>query len=270
MGVLEGRVAVVTGAARGQGRAHAVRLAAEGADVVALDICDHIPSVPYPLASRADLEETANAVRSHGRRVVALPVDVRDSAGVREAIETATEQLGPARIVVANAGILSYGRTWELTDEQWHSVLDVNLTGTWQTVRATVPSMLAAGNGGSIVIISSTAGLRGMPFIGHYVATKHALVGLMRTLAIELAPHRIRVNAVHPTGVSTPMVADPAPVQKVQSEHPEVAQIYGETLLPVNYVTPEDVTEAVVWLGSDASRYVTGISLPVDAGSQLR
>jgi SDR family mycofactocin-dependent oxidoreductase len=199
MGDLEGRVAFVTGAARGQGRAYAVRLAQEGADVIISDICAPVSqTIPYPGATPDDLAETVRLIEAEGRKVLARQVDIRDDAAVRTLVADGIEQFGRLDILVANAGVLSWGRLWELSDEQWNSVIDVNLTGTWRTLRAVIPAMIEAGNGGSIIIVSSAGGLKATPGNGHYAASKHGLTSLTNTLALELGEYSIRVNSIHP------------------------------------------------------------------------
>lgn len=263
-GRLEGKVALVSGAARGQGRSHAVRLAQEGADVIAFDVCRQIGTVPYPLATPEDLAETVKLVEDLDRRIVAREADVRDTAAVQAVVDEGVREFGRLDVVSANAGIVTFAENaWSLTDEQWDEMLAVNLTGVWKTARAAVPAMIEAGNGGCIVLTSSTAGVKGMAGIGHYVSAKHGVVGLMRTLAVELAPHSIRVNTVHPTGVNTPMVVNDFTAQFLETEG---GQSNVTNLLPVELVEPVDISNAIVWLASDEARYVTGVSLPVDAG----
>jgi SDR family mycofactocin-dependent oxidoreductase len=263
-GRLQGKVALVSGAARGQGRAHAVRLAQEGADVIAFDVCRQLGTVPYAMAMPDDLAETVKLVEGLDGRIVAREADVRDAAAVQAVVDEGVREFGRLDVVCANAGIVSFAENaWSLTDEQWDETIAVNLTGVWKTVRAAVPAMIEAGNGGCIVLTSSTAGLKGMARIGHYVSAKHGLVGLMRTLAVELAPHSIRVNTVHPTGVNTPMVVNDYTAQFRESGE---GQSNITNLLPVPLVEPEDIANALVWLASDEARYVTGMTLPVDAG----
>src|SRR6187402_1130823 len=199
MGRLEGKVAFVTGAARGQGRSHALRLAEEGADIVAVDVCRQLASVPYPMATPEDLTETAKLVEDLDRRIVVREADVRDSARLADVVAEGIGEFGRLDIIVANAGIVSMAPTLELDEDSWQEMIDVNLTGVWKTLKAAVPAMIEAGNGGSVIITSSAAGLRGFANIAHYVAAKHGVVGLMKTLAQELAPHMIRVNTVNPT-----------------------------------------------------------------------
>jgi SDR family mycofactocin-dependent oxidoreductase len=261
------RVALVTGAARGQGRAHALALARAGADVVVCDLAADLPTVPYALATEADLEETACAVRAAGRRCVAIRADAASVGRMTEAVALADE-LGSLEVVCANAGVISFGHSWELTEAQWDQVVTTNLKGVWATCRAAIPGMIERGRGGSIVITGSAASLRGYPGISHYAAAKHGVVGLMRSLAIELAPHRIRVNCVLPGGVRTPMGTAEA-MQGWLAGEPEASRALT-ALLPVDVVEPEDVSAAVAWLASDAAHLVTGVVLPVDAGVQLR
>ena len=265
-GALDGRVALVTGAARGQGRAHAVALAAAGADVVACDLGRDLPTVPYPLAGPADLEETARLVRAAGRRCLALCADAASVEDMEAAVAGAGE-LGGLDVVCANAGVISFGRAWELTEAQWDQVIGTNLRGAWATCRSAIPALIDRG-GGSIVLIGSAASVRAYPGIAHYVAAKHAVVGLTRALAVELAPHRVRVNCVLPGGVRTPMGTSEA-MQGWLASEPDASRALT-SLLPVDVVEPEDVSAAVVWLASDAARFVTGAALPVDAGAQLR
>lgn len=263
-GRLEGKVALVSGAARGQGRSHAVRLAQEGADIIAFDICRQLGSVRYPMARPEDLKETARLVEDLDRRIVAREADVRDAAGVQAVVDEGVREFGRLDVVCANAGIAGFSENaWSLTDEEWEEMIAVNLTGVWKTVKAAAPAMIEAGNGGSIVLTSSTAGVKGMAGTAHYVAAKHGVVGLMRSLANELAPHFIRVNTVHPTGVNTPMVVNDY-MAEVLSDPSAGANL--QNALPVEMVEPVDISNAIVWLASDEARYVTGVSLPVDAG----
>jgi (+)-trans-carveol dehydrogenase len=272
MGKLDGKVALITGAGRGQGRAHAVKLAQEGADVIALDICAPIASVPYEMASRADLDETAALVEELDRRVVARPADVRDRAQVAEVVQAGVAELGRLDIVVANAGIWSAAPFVDMTDEMFDDMIGVQMYGPYNTCKVAVPILLEQGTGGSIVITSSTAGMRGFPNQVHYNMGKHAVVGLMRSLANELAPHMIRCNSVHPSSTNTKMIQNEAIWSAFAPgvENPTVAD-FGDTftamnLLPVPWVEPSDIADAVAWLASDESRYVTGVTLPVDAG----
>ncbi|MFB2598244.1 mycofactocin-coupled SDR family oxidoreductase [Herbiconiux sp. P17] len=278
MGRVEGKVAFVTGAARGQGRSHALRLAQEGADIIAVDIEEQIGSVPYPMSTPADMEETVRQIEALDRRIVATKADVRDWEAVKAAVDDGVAQLGRLDIVAANAGIFSFGTMEELTEEQWSDMLDTNLTGVWHAVKAAIPHLKAGGNGGSIILTSSTAGLMAIPNIGHYVAAKHGVVGLMRTLALELAPDFIRVNSVHPTSVDTDMIHNDATYALFAGDLPleeRTRDVVGERFqtlnaLPIKWVEPVDISNAVLWFASDESRYVTGVTLPVDAGSLIK
>jgi SDR family mycofactocin-dependent oxidoreductase len=244
-----------------------VALARAGADVVACDLAADLPAVPYGLATPADLEDTAHAVRETGRRCLALRADAASVVQMEGAVAAAAE-LGPLEVVCANAGVISFGRSWELSEAEWDQVVGVNLRGVWATCRAAVPGLIERGRGGSIVITGSAASLRGYPGISHYAAAKHGVVGLMRSLALELAPHRIRVNCVLPGGVRTPMGTADA-MQGWLAAEPDAARALTSPL-PIDLVEPEDVSAAVVWLASDAARFVTGVALPIDAGAQLR
>ncbi|HEX6492149.1 MAG TPA: mycofactocin-coupled SDR family oxidoreductase [Candidatus Dormibacteraeota bacterium] len=268
MATLTDKVALVTGAARGQGRAHAVALARAGAHVAVCDVAHPLPTIPYALGTPGELAETARLVEAEGRRCLRAVVDVRDGAALEELVEQTVAELGRLHILVANAGVISYGAAWELTEEQWDEVLGVNLTGVWKSCRAAVPAMLAHGEGGVIVITASTASVKGLAGMSHYVAAKHGCVGLARSLALELAPHRIRVNCVAPGGVRTPMGTNTA-MQELLEQDPALAASLTAAL-PVDLVEPEDVSAAVVWLCSEAARQVTGTVLPLDAGTLLR
>ncbi|MCG7610830.1 mycofactocin-coupled SDR family oxidoreductase [Mycobacterium sp. CnD-18-1] len=264
---LAGKVAFITGAARGQGRAEALRLAADGADIIAIDLCGQIASVPYPLATPDDLAATVKLLEDTGARIVALQADVRDEEALRAALQTGMDQLGRLDIVVANAGIAPM----QSGPDGWRDVIDVNLTGVHHTVEAAIPHLVAQGDGGSIVLISSAAGLIGIGggdrgSIG-YTAAKHGVVGLMRAYANFLAPHSIRVNSIHPTGVDTPMINNEFTRDWLRqvSEESNAPTDFANAL-PVQVVQAEDIANAVAWLVSDQARYVTGVTLPVDAG----
>jgi SDR family mycofactocin-dependent oxidoreductase len=265
-GKLEGKVAFITGAARGQGRSHAVRLAQEGADIIAVDICRQIGSVAYPLATPEDLDETVREVEALDRRIVARQADVRDEAGLKAAFDAGVAELGPVDIVLANAGIASM--SLHEPHEAWQDVIDVNLTGVFNTVEIAIPSMIARGKGGAIVLTSSTAGINGIggPSRGGlgYTASKHGVVGLMRSYANNLAPHSIRVNPVHPTGAHTPMVVNDAMAEFLGQDR-SLSDLVPNAL-PVDMVEAADISNAILWLVSDDARYVTGITVPVDAG----
>ncbi len=261
-------MAFVTGAARAQGRSHAVRLAREGADIIALDICAPVSSsIAYPPATPEDLTETACAVEAEGRKVLAREVDIRDDAALRQLVADGAEQFGRLDILVANAGVLGWGRLWELTDEQWDTVIGVNLTGTWRTLRAAVPTMIEAGNGGSIVIVSSSAGLKATPGNGHYAASKYGLVALTNTLAIELGGFGIRVNSIHPYSVDTPMI-EPQAMTEIFAEHPSYLHSFPPMpLQSKGFMTPDEISDVVVWLAGDGSGTLSGTQIPVDKGA---
>ncbi|QNG36672.1 mycofactocin-coupled SDR family oxidoreductase [Geodermatophilaceae bacterium NBWT11] len=276
-GLLEGKVAFITGAARGQGRSHAVRMAEEGADVIAVDLCAQIGTVPYGMATPEDLAETVRQVEALDRRIVASTVDVRDSAGLQSALDDGVAQLGKLDVVSANAGVFSTARFEDLTDDQWDDMIGVNLTGVFRTARAAVPHLKANPDGGAMVLTSSTAGVKGIPNAAHYVAAKHGVVGLMKTLANELAPHRIRVNSLHPTTVDTDMIQNPAmyglfrPDLGTSATREDAEAGFRTTnKLDVPWVESIDISNALVWLCSDLARYVTGVQLPVDAGNLVK
>ncbi|MEU9818322.1 mycofactocin-coupled SDR family oxidoreductase [Pseudonocardia alni] len=271
-GRLAGKVALITGGARGQGRSHAVRLAEEGADIVLVDHCAPVASAPYPTADPADLEQTVKLVEDLDRRVLAFRADVRDLSALRAAVTDTVSELGRLDIVLANAGIASYAPALEMTEDAWQEMIDINLTGAWKTVRAAAPAIVDGGRGGAIVLTSSVAGLMGFPNLAHYCAAKHGLVGLMKVLAVELAPHSIRVNTVHPTHVDTDMIQNPAihglftggaPGADRAMAAPAMKAMHA---LPISWVDPVDISNAVAWLASDEARYVTGVALPVDGG----
>ncbi len=270
MGTLEGKVAFITGAARGQGRAEAVRLAQEGADIVAVDICRQLGAVAYPMPGRDDLDETARLVKDLGRAIVVREADVRDVDAMQAAFDDGCAELGQVTIVVANAGIGPAGAAPD--QQQWDEVIGVNLTGVWNTGRVAIPSMVEHGQGGAIVITSSTGGLTGSPstvagMMG-YTAAKHGVIGLMRSWANALGEHRIRVNSVAPTTVATPM-ANNGDLSMITKYAPELVNSLTNAI-PVDAVEAEDVANAVAWLASDEARYVTGTVLPVDAGNVNR
>jgi (+)-trans-carveol dehydrogenase len=275
-GRVEGKVAFVTGAARGQGRSHAVRLAQEGADIVAVDICAQVDSVTaYAMATPDDLMETVAQVEALDRRIIAAQADVRDFAHLSRVLDEGVTELGRLDIVCANAGIYSIGRMVDLSEQTWQDVIDINLTGVWHTCKAAIPHLLAAG-GGSMILTSSSAGLKGYQNLGHYSASKHAVVGLMRTLALELAEDMIRVNSVHPAGVDTLMIQHETLYRQMSpdAEHPTRedagAVMSARNALPIPWVEPVDISNAVLFLASDEARYVTGITLPVDAGTTIK
>jgi SDR family mycofactocin-dependent oxidoreductase len=275
-GRVEGKVAFITGAARGQGRSHAITLAREGADIIAIDLCAQIGSVPYPMATPQDLAQTVKEVEATGRRIVATVADVRDYDALKDALDDGVAQLGRLDIVSANAGITSYGRAQELPEQTWQDVIDVNLTGEWHAAKAAIPHLRAAGRSGSIILTSSDLGLKAAANQAHYVSASHGVIGLMRTLALELAPDFIRVNALAPTAVDTPMVMNSATYRLLRPdlENPTADDMAGPAAalnaLPIPWVEPVDISNAVLWLASDEARYVTGVALPVDAGIVIK
>lgn len=277
-GRVEGKVALITGAARGQGRSHAVRLAQEGADIIAVDVCARISSSKeIPAATPDDLAETADLVKGLDRRIVTAQVDVRDYDALKAAVDSGVEQLGRLDIVVANAGIGNGGETLDKTSEaDWQDMIDVNLSGVWKTVKAGVPHLISGGNGGSIILTSSVGGLKAYPHTGHYIAAKHGVVGLMRTFAVELGQHFIRVNSVHPTNVNTPLFMNEGTMKlfrpDLENPGPDDMAVVAQLMhvLPIGWVEPVDISNAVLFLASDESRYVTGLPLTIDAGSCLK
>lgn len=269
MGALTGKVAFVTGAARGQGRSHAVALANEGADIIAVDLAADIDSIPYPLGTKDELDETTRLVQQTGRRVSAHVADVRRLAELQSCVQAGIAEIGDVEIVVANAGVVATGRIDSLDEQVYRDIVETNLFGTWNTLAAAVPSIIRKGRGGSIILISSTQGLVGRGGDGSaaafgYASSKHGVVGLMRSAANAYAEHNIRVNTVHPTGVFTPMVANEH-MARVFQENPSAPKL-ATNLLPVPFIEAQDVTNAVVWLATDKSRYITGTTIAVDAG----
>ena len=278
MGLVDGKVALVTGAGRGQGRSHAVRLASEGADVICADVCaDPLETLSYSLSSEADLDETIAQIEAAGRRAVKAVADVRSLSEMQQAAEAGLAELGKIDIVCANAGIGTWAVSWEMTEQQWSEMIDVNLTGVFNTVRAALPSMVERGEGGSLVLTSSTAGLRAYANTAHYTAAKHGVIGLMKVLAQECGPHRIRVNAVCPTTVRTPLVINDSTFQLFAPDvanptEDDVREAFeGLNILPgVAWIEPGDVSDAVLFLCSDAAKFITGVALPIDAGNTVR
>ncbi|MBX7433274.1 mycofactocin-coupled SDR family oxidoreductase [Mycobacterium sp. Y57] len=271
MGSLDGKVAFITGVARGQGRSHAVRLAADGASIIGVDICADIESNGYPMASRAELDETVALVEAAGGKILGSVADVRDFQAVKSALDAGVEQFGRLDIVCANAGIAptAFRETSIEEDLQmWTDVVDVNLVGSFHTAKAAIPHLIAGERGGSIVFTSSTAGLKGFGGMQGgglgYAASKHGIVGLMRTLANALAPYSIRVNTVHPTAVNTMMAVNPQMTAFL--EHYPDGGPHLQNPMPVGMLEPEDISAAIAYLVSDAARYVTGVTFPVDAG----
>ena len=265
-GRVAGKRVLVTGAARGMGRSHAVRLAEEGADLILVDICESLPEIEYPLASREELQDTARLVEKRDRRAVTHVVDVRDTAALARAVDDGAEQLGGLDAAVANAGVLTAG-TWDTTTpEQWRTVVDVNLIGTWNTCAAALPHLVE--RGGSLINISSAAGLKGTPLHLPYTASKHGVVGLSRALANELAAVNVRVNTVHPTGVETGMRPDSLH-GLLAEKRPDLVPVFLNAM-PIVMAEAIDISNAVLYLVSDESRFVTGLEFKVDAGVTLR
>ncbi|PKZ66031.1 SDR family mycofactocin-dependent oxidoreductase [Gordonia terrae] len=275
MGELEGKVAFITGAARGQGRSHAIRLAQEGADIIAVDVSQQVETVPYDTARPGDLEETVREVEALDRRIIATEADVRDLSALKQAADDGVAQLGRIDIVLANAGISTMAPTLEMDETMWQTMIDINLTGVWKTVRAAAPHIVAGGRGGSIVLTSSLAAMWANENIAHYSAAKAGLIGMMQVLAKELAPQSIRVNTVHPTTVATEMILNDATYklfrpdieQPTRADFEEAARELNR--LPVSMVEPVDISNAVLYLVSDDGRYVTGTTHVVDAGGRL-
>jgi len=269
VGRLDGKVAFITGAARGQGRAHAVRLASEGADIIAVDLCAGVDTIKMKPATPEDLQETTRLVEKEGRRIVAQKVDVRDLDALQAAFDSGLAELGRIDIVVANAAVMNAAWSWEMTPEQWKSVIDVNLTGVFNTTKAAIPAMIRQGQGGSIIITSSTAGLYGQPFTASYTAAKHGVVGLARCLANELAEHSIRVNTIHPTGVRTEMFLEPDIFPLLETRAETLGPVFMNAL-PVEVMEPEDIAAVVAFLASDDSKYITGDQIRIDCGKLNR
>jgi len=266
MGLLDGKVAFITGAARAQGRSHAVRLAQEGADVIVFDVCGEATEVGYPTATVEDLEETVRAVEALDRRVVSRIGDVRDQSALDGIVTEGVAALGRLDVVVANAGVSTWGRFWEMPEQRWLDMIDINLTGVWRTLRAATPVMVEQGEGGSIITICSVAGIKSLPGQAHYSAAKHGVVGLTKSAAIELGPYGIRVNSVHPWGVDTAMAQD-TNVEAILGAHPEYLGSFGSMMPQLGLAQPSDISDAVLFLASDASRFITGAQIPVDMGA---
>jgi (+)-trans-carveol dehydrogenase len=276
-GRVEGKVAFITGAGRGQGRSHAVKLAAEGADIITIDICHDVEGA-LPMATPDDLTETVKLVEARDRRIIATQADVRDLDGLTAAVDAGVEEFGRLDIVVANAGIASLGGPVEvMSQDNWKHTIDINLTGLWNTARAAIPHLIAGGRGGTIVLTSSVGGMHAMPNMSHYISAKHGVIGLMRSLAVELGQHHIRVNSVLPTNVNTPMFMNEGTFKMFRPdlENPTAADVEPIAaqfmhVLPHGWIEPEDVSNAILFLASDESRYITGVPLPVDLGALLK
>jgi SDR family mycofactocin-dependent oxidoreductase len=273
VGRLEGKVAFITGAARGQGRSHAVRFAEEGADIVALDLCGQVDTVPYPMATPDDMANTVGLVESLGRRIIARQGDTRDGARIHEVVLEGLAEFGAIDIAVANAGIASVGYLWELDEKSWREMIDVNLGGTWKTIKAVVPVMIER-RCGSVIVTGSSASVAGLPRLGHYTAAKHGVIGLVKSFAIELASYGIRVNAVEPGNVNSPMINNPAAWAAFTGSQEATGEQFAEAMqvnnaLSVPWVETVDVSNAMLYLASDESRFVTGTQHVVDAGNLL-
>jgi (+)-trans-carveol dehydrogenase len=272
MGKLEGQVALITGAARGQGRSHALRLAEEGAAIIAVDSCEQVESVQYDLATPADLTRTVDEVEALGARIIAEQVDVRDLDLLRKVVDHGVGELGRLDVVAANAGITGYEPFDEITSAHWREMIDINLTGAFNTAQAAVPHILKGGRGGAIVFTSSSLTLKARQNLAHYTASKHGVEGLMITLALELAEHSIRVNTVNPTNVDTDMIHNAAswklfmPDDEDRTREKVAPHFRTLNALPIPWIDPRDVSNALAFLVSDDARYITGVTLPVDAG----
>lgn len=274
MGKLEGKVAFITGAAKGQGRSHALRLAEEGADIIRVDISEQVATCPYPTASAEDLAETARLVEGLGRRMVTAEADVRDLAALGAAVDKGVAEFGRLDIVCANAGIASFAPGADMAEEMWDEMIAINLSGIWRTCKATIPHLINSG-GGSIVFTSSLAGLKGLAGIAHYASAKHGMLGLMKVLAVEYGAQGIRVNTVHPTNVNTDMIMNDATMGQFGAGGGDAMAGFATAatqmhLLPIPWVESIDISNAVAFLVSDEARYITGVSLPVDAGASIK
>jgi SDR family mycofactocin-dependent oxidoreductase len=273
---LTDKVALISGAARGQGRAHAVRLAQDGANIIGLDVLGDIATVPYPLATAADLDETARQVKALGRRFEAYQADVRDTTAVERAVSDGVAKLGRLDIALANAGIGGYSPAEVMTDEQWNNMIDVNLTGVFKLVRAAIPHIKAGGRGGSIILTSSSVASRLHANVSHYAAAKWGVNGLMKALAVELAPFDIRVNSVQPSAVDTMLIQNQANYDLFRPELTNPARadasaaFRGLHLLDIDWMQPADVSNAIAFLVSDDARYLTGVAMPIDSGATLK
>lgn len=272
---LSGKVALVTGAAHGQGRAHALRLAHDGADVIAMDVCAQATEVGYPLGTSAELDETAAMIEAEGVRAYAGVADVRDRDALRDVLAATADAFPRLDVIVANAAVSGHSRFLEYPQDRWDAIIDINLTGTFKLLQTFIPRMVDAGNGGSIVLMSSVAGLKGIPFTAAYVSSKHAIQGLMSVLALELGEHGIRVNTLNPGAVRTPMTEDDALVALFQDNDADSA-LFGRSYAPLlplpegGFIDPATVSAAVSWLASDDARFVTGTAFPMEAGVLLR
>jgi (+)-trans-carveol dehydrogenase len=272
MGRVDGKVAFITGAARAQGRSHAVRLAEEGADIIAIDLCENAQTVEYELSTKEDLDDTVIAVEKLGRRIIADRADVRDQGALQAVVDRGIAEFGHLDIVAASAGIFNNGPFTEVTDDQWSEMIDINLNGVYNTLKVTVPQLISQGSGGSVILTSSVGGVVGWPNMVPYVTAKHGVIGLMHSLANELGPHRIRVNAIAPTAVNTPMIQNPFSWRSMGVDNRDAYADVYRTLhpFPEPWIEARDVSNALLWLSSDEARFVTGITLPVDLGALAR
>ncbi|MDH6678040.1 SDR family mycofactocin-dependent oxidoreductase [Rhodococcus sp. LBL1] len=267
MGQFDGKVAFITGAARGQGRSHAVRLAREGAAIIAVDVCKSVTDDnTYVAATADDFAETIRLVEAEGAKIYAREADVRDSAALKAVVDAGVEQFGRLDVVIANAGICNWNRFWEMSDEQWETLIDINLTGAFKTLKAAVPAMIEGGRGGSIILVSSVAGIKGLPGQAHYAASKFGLVGLTQAAAKELGEFNIRVNSIHPYGVNTPMGTDQGSLVILQ-KHPHYGASFAPILTEKPIADPDDITDAVMWLAGDGSKTVTASQVALDQGN---
>ena len=264
---LEGRVAFITGAARGQGRAHAVKMAREGAAIIAVDVCASVASDnSYDAATSEDFAETIRLVEAEGGKILAREVDVRDGAALTAVVKYGVEQFGRLDIVVANAGVCNWNRLWEMSDEQWETLIDINLTGVWKTLKASVPAIIEGGRGGSIIVVSSVAGLKALPGQAHYASAKFGLVGLTQAAAKELGEYKIRVNSIHPYGVNTPMGVDQGALE-VFAKFPQYLPNFTPILSDIAFAEPDEIADTVLWLAGDGSRTVTASHIALDQGN---
>ncbi|MGA5546220.1 mycofactocin-coupled SDR family oxidoreductase [Mycobacterium sp. NPDC051198] len=272
MGRVAGKVAFITGAARGQGRSHAVRLAEEGADIIAIDIDHQVETAITPTATADDLAHTVKLVQDTGRRILARTADVRDLAALQDVVDEGVEAFGGLDIVCANAGIASSDLLHTMDEQVWQEMIDVNLTGVWKTIRAAVPAMVKIDAGGSVILTSSIGGLAGFAHLGHYTAAKHGVTGLMRALAVELAPHGIRCNSIHPGTVDSPMLSNPIGYEFWTSVPGATREDATKLLVAMNalrvpWVEEIDISNVVLFLASDEARYITGTTQVIDAGA---
>ncbi|GAA4804395.1 mycofactocin-coupled SDR family oxidoreductase [Tomitella cavernea] len=265
----DGQVAFITGAARGQGRAEAVALASEGANIIAVDVCAEFETTSYPGATRDDLDETVRLVEQTGGKIVASVADTRDFDGLAAALKAGTDAFGRLDAVIANAGICVGRMSWEITAAEWQEMIDVNLTGTFNTAKAAIPYLIEQGEGGAMVFTSSESGLKGTPFTAHYTATKFGNVGLAKTMANELGEYKIRVNTVHPAGVRTGMDMS-ADMNPLMDKYAHTLSPIFMNSLPYEILEAGDVAAVVAWLCSDEAKYMTGVQLPVDFGNSNR